>query len=152
MRPIMKPIFVIAAAGYLLILMTGCTTAILVTGLSNAPSGVSYASGYGSKVYSYQIVRYEDAVEAAVRAAKTLALENKYKDVRKTRAELSYIDEKDCAIDIIIERRSAKTTFIQVDAGFFGSRGISRLMLLQILDEIGEAGDFLEDWSNKDVE
>ena len=152
MRGIMKPLFVFAAAGYLLILMTGCTTATLVTGLSSAPSGVSYASGYGSKVYSYQIVRYEDAVEAALRAAETLAFENKFKDIKETRAELRYIDEKDEVIDILIERHSAKTTFIQVDAGFFGSKGMSRLMLLQILDEIGEAGDFLEDWSNKDVE
>jgi hypothetical protein len=135
-----------------LIFMTGCTTATLVTGLSNAPSGVSYASGYGSKVYSYQIVRYEDAVEAALRAAETLAFENKFKDIKETRAELRYVDEKDCVIDILIERRSVRTTFIQVDVGFFGSRGMSRLMLLQILDEIGEAGDFLEDWSNKDVE
>jgi hypothetical protein len=132
--------------------MTGCTTATLVTGLSSAPSGVSYASGYGSKVYSYQIVRYEDAVEAALRAAETLAFENKYKDVKEIRAELRYIDEKDCVLDILIERRSVKTTFIQVDVGFFGSRGMSRLMLLQILDEIGKAEDFMEDWSNKDVE
>jgi hypothetical protein len=133
----MKSIFVIAAAGYLLILITGCTTATLVTGLSSAPSGVSYASGYGSKVYSYQIVRYEDAVEAALRAAETLAFKNKFKDIKETRAELRYIDEKDCVIHILIERRSAKTTFIQVDVGFFGSKGMSRLMLLQILDEIG---------------
>jgi hypothetical protein len=152
MRIKRKTICVFAAAGYLLIFMTGCTTATLVTGLSSAPSGVSYGSGYGSKVYSYQIVRYEDAVEAALRAAETLAFENKYKDVKETRAELRYIDEKDAVIDILIDRRSAKTTFIQVDAGFFGPKGMSRLMLLQILDEIGEAGDFLEDWSNYDVE
>ena len=152
MRIRMKSIFVIAAAGYLLILVTGCTTATLVTGLSSAPSGVSYASGFGSKVYSYQIVRYEDAVEATLRAAETLALENKFKDIKENHTQLRYIDEKDCVIDILIERRTAKTTFIQVDAGYLGSRGMSRLMLLQILDEIGEAGNFLEDWSNKDVE
>jgi len=152
MRIRMKSIFVIAAAGYLLILVTGCTTATLVTGLSSAPSGVSYASGLGSKVYSYQIVRYEDAVEATLRAAETLALENKFKDIKENYTQMHYIDEKDCVIDILIERRTAKTTFIQVGAGYFGSRGMSRLMLLQILDEIGEAGNFLEDWSNKDVE
>jgi hypothetical protein len=148
MRTKYNSIFLCAAAGYLLILITGCTTATLVTGLSSAPSGVSYGSGFGSKVYSYQIVQYEDAVEAVLRTAETLALENKYKDVKETRAELRYIDEKDEAIDILIERRTAKTTFIQVDVGFFGSKGMSRLMLLQILDEIGEAGNFLEDWSN----
>jgi hypothetical protein len=152
MRTKFNSIFLFASACIFLIFMTGCTTATLVTGLTSAPSGVSYGSGYGSKVYSYQIVRYEDAVEAALRSAKTLAYENKYKDVKETHAELRYIDEKDQVIDILIERRSAKTTFIQVDAGFFGPKGMSRLMLLQILDEIGEAGDFLEDWSSKDAE
>lgn len=152
MRTKFNLIRLFASTCIFLIFMTGCTTATLVTGLSSAPSGVSYASGYGSKVYSYQIVRYEDAVEAALRAAETLAFENKYKDVKEIRAELRYIDEKDCVLDILIERRSVRTTFIQVDVGFFGSRGMSRLMLLQILDEIGKAEDFLEDWSNKDVE
>jgi hypothetical protein len=148
MRTKFNSILLFATACIFTIFMTGCTSATLVTGLSSAPSGVSYGSGYGSKVNSYQIVRYEDAVEAALRAAAALALEKKYKDVKETRAELRYIDEKDEVIDIVIERRSAKTTFIQVDAGFFGPKGMSRLMLLQILDEIGEAGDFLEDWSN----
>ena len=132
--------------------MTGCTTATLITGLSSAPSGVSYASGLGSKVRSYQIVRYEDVVEATLRAAKTLSLEEKSKSINEDRTELSYIDDKEQAINIRIERRTATTTLIQVDVGFFGSRGMSRLMLLQILDEIEEAGDFLEDWSNKDVD
>ncbi|UCG07131.1 MAG: DUF3568 family protein [Desulfobacterales bacterium] len=148
MRTKFNSIVLFATTCFFLIMITGCTTATLLTGLSSAPSGVSYASGFGSTVYSYQIVEYEDAVEAALRAAETLALENKYKDVKGTRADLRYIDEKDGVIDILVERRTAKTTFIQVDAGFFGSKGMSRLMLLQILDEIGEAGDFIEDWSN----
>ncbi len=148
MRTKFNSIVLFATTCFFLIMITGCTTATLLTGLSSAPSGVSYASGFGSTVYSYQIVEYEDAVEAALRAAETLALENKYKDVKGTRADLRYIDEKEGVIDILVERRTAKTTFIQVDAGFFGSKGMSRLMLLQILDEIGEAGDFIEDWSN----
>jgi hypothetical protein len=61
---------------------------------------------------------------------------------------LRYIDEKDGVVDILIERRTASTTLIQVDAGYLGSRGISRLMLLQILEEIGQAGDFPEYGSN----
>ncbi len=148
MRTKFNSIVLFATTCFFLIMITGCTTATLLTGLSSAPSGVSYASGFGSTVYSYQIVEYEDAVEAALRAAETLALENKNKDVKGTRADLRYIDEKEGVIDILVERRTAKTTFIQVDAGFFGSKGMSRLMLLQILDEIGEAGDFIEDWSN----
>jgi hypothetical protein len=130
--------------------LTACTTATLITGMSTAPSGVSYASGLGSKVRSYQIVRYENTVEAAQRAADTLTLENQEKDIQEGRAHLRYMDEKEVVIDILIERHTATLTFIQVDVGFFGPTGMSRLMLLQILDEIDEAGDFLEKWTIKD--
>ena len=123
--------------------INGCTTATLISGMSAAPSGVSHASGPGSKVNSYQIVRYEDAVKATLRAADTLSLENRKKDINENRAELRYIDEKEQVIDIILERLTATITYITVDAGFFGAKGMTRLMLLQILNEIEEAGDYL---------
>jgi hypothetical protein len=150
MHKIIKTIFLIGTLYVFLTPITACTTATLITGMSAAPSGVSSASGLGTKVRSYQIVRYEDAVEAAQRAADTLALENQEKDIKEDRAHLRYMDEKEEVIDILIERRTATITFIQVDAGFFGPKGMSRLMLLQILDEIEEAGDFLEKWTIKE--
>jgi len=118
--------------------------------MSAAPSGVSSANALGTKVRSYQIVRYEDAVEAAQRAAGTLTLENQKKDIKEGHAHLRYTDERQEVIDILIERRTTTITFIQVDVGFFGTAGMSRLILLQILDEIEEAGDFLERWIIKD--
>jgi hypothetical protein len=150
MRKMINTILLISAVCFFLITTTACTTATLITGMSAAPSGVSSASGLGSKVRSYQLVRYEDAVEAAQRAADTLSLENQEKDIKEGRAHLRYMNEKEEVIDIIIERRTATITFIQVDVGFFGPTGMSRLMLLQILDEIEEAGDFLEKWTIKD--
>ena len=145
-----KHLLLISAVCLFLTTITACTTATLITGMSAAPSGVSSASGLGSKVRSYQIVRYEDTVEAAQRAADTLTLENQVKDIQEGRAHLRYMDEKEVVIDILIERRTATITFIQVDVGFFGPAGMSRLMLLQILDEIEEVGDFLEKWTIKD--
>lgn len=144
-----RPIFLIAAACLLLTSSTGCTAATLISGLGAAPSGVSSSSGFGSKVQSYQIVHYDDAVKAALEAADTLALENTRKDIGENRAELRYIDEKQKVIDIVLERRTAATTFIQVDAGIFGPKGMTRLVLLQILNKIGEAGAYLEEWSRE---
>jgi hypothetical protein len=97
-------------------------------------------------------VRFEDAVEAAQNAANTLSLEIQKKDIQEERAHLRYKNEKKEAIDILVERNTATITFIQVDVGFFGPKVMSRLVLLQILDEIEEAGDFLEKWTNKDTD
>jgi hypothetical protein len=58
---------------------------------------------------------------------------------------LRYTDEKDQAVDIIIERRSATITTIQVDAGFSGPQGLTRLVLLQIIEELDKAGAKLDD-------
>ena len=131
---------------FLLTFFTGCTTATLISGMGATPSGVSSTSGSGSTVRSYQIVRFEDVVQAALKAAETLALENTKKDIQENRAELRYIDEKQHVINLLLERLTSTTTFIQVDAGLFGPEGMTRLVLLQILDAIDEAGDYLEEW------
>ena len=144
-----KPLILITALCFFSTSIIGCATATLVSGVSAAPSGVSSTSNFGSRVRSYQIVRYEDAVEATLNAADTLSLENQKKDIKEGRAHLRYMDEKEEVFDILIERRTDTTTFIQVDAGTFGSKGMTRLVLLQILDEIYEAGKYLEEWSNK---
>ena len=147
-----KHITLFGAICFILTTLTACTTATLITGMSSAPSGVSHTSGLGSRVKSYQFVRYDDAVEAAQRAADALSLENQAKDIKEGLARLRYKNEKEEVFDIAIERHTATITFIQVDAGFFGPKGMSRLMLLQILDEIEEAGDFLERWTIEDKE
>ena len=148
MHRMIKTTFLVATLCFFLTFITGCTTATLISGMGATPSGVSSTSGSGSTVRSYQIVRFEDAVKASLKAAETLALENTKKDIQENRAELRYIDEKQQIIDIFVERRTATITFLQVNAGFFGPGGMTRLVLLQILDEIDEAGDFLEEGSD----
>ena len=135
--------------GFVILCFTcACTTGTLITGASSAPSGVSHASGPGSMVISYQVVRFEDAVKATLRAAEALSLEKRKKEIKENQANLRYADEKNQAVDISIERRSATITAIQVNAGFFGPRGLTRLVLLQIIEEIDQAGAYLEDWTD----
>jgi hypothetical protein len=137
------------AIGIIVLCFTsGCTTGTLISGMSSAPSGISQTSGAGSRVISYQIAHYEDVVQGAIRAAEALSLENKKKDIRENRAELSYADGKGQIVDILIEGRSATITVIQVDAGFLGPKGFPRLVLLQIIEELDEAQVLLEDWSD----
>ena len=144
----LRLVTIIATGIILLCFASGCTTGTLITRASSAPSGVSHASGPGSKVISYQVVRFVDAVNCAVRAAEALSLEKTRKDIKDNRARLQYVDEKNQPVDIIIERRSATITTIQVNAGFFGPKGLTRLVLLQIIEELDQAGAHLEDWSD----
>ena len=148
MAPISKFASVIAIGAIFLCFSSGCTTGTLISGMSSASSGVSHTSGPGSKVVSYKIVPYEDAVKGTIRAAEALSLENKKKEIKESRAKLRYADEKDQVVDIIIERRTATITTIQADAGFFGPKGFSRLMLLQILKELNKTGVYPEDGSD----
>ena len=144
----LKLVTTIATGIILLCFTSGCTTGTLITGASSAPSGVSHTSGPGSEVISYQVVRFEDAVKASIRAAETLSLENLREDIKEDRAELRYVDERNQDVDITIERRSATITTIQVNAGSFGPRGLTRLVLLQIIEELDQAGAHLEDWTD----
>lgn len=139
---------IIMAGAIFLSFSSGCTPGVLISGMSSAQSGVSHAIGPGSKVISYQIVNFENAVQATIRAAEVLALENKKTDIRESQAEFRYADEKDQNIDIIIVRRSATMASIEVDAGFFGPGGLTRLVLLQIIKELDQAKTPPEDRSD----
>ena len=148
MASISKSTSILAIGAIFVCFSSGCTTGTLISGMGSAPSGVSHASGPGSKVTSYQFIHYEDAVKGTIRAAEALSLENKKKEIEENRAELSYADEKDQVVDIIIERRTATITTIQANAGFFGPKGFSRLMLLQILNELDKAGVYPQEGSD----
>ena len=53
--------------------------------------------------------------------------------------------KKNQTVDIVIERRSATITTIQVNAGTFGPKALTRLVLLQIIEELDQAGAHLEE-------
>ena len=148
MVSILKFALTISIGVIILCFIGACTTGTLITGASSAPSGVSHASGPGSEVISFQVVRFEDAVKSTLRAAEALSLEKTRADIKDNRAELQYTDEKDQTVDIVIERRSKTITTIQVNAGTFGPRGLTRLVLLQIIEELDQAGAHLEDWKD----
>jgi hypothetical protein len=138
-----KPQLILAAI--LLVCFSGCASAVVVSGLSTAPSGVSLARGFGSKVISFLIVDYEDSVQATRRAAKALSLQTLKETIGEARSLFRYQDDKGEDILIEVERRTETVTSISVDAGSFSSEGMTRLVLRQIIDELTDAGDLLED-------
>ncbi len=128
---------------------SGCVSAApaLAAGATAASAGVSILT-YG-KYASYEMVRFDDAVAATRRAADALHLKLR-KEIpdRKDRwIRLIYRDDLGQDLNVKIERRSETVSGILIDVGRFGRAGMGALLQQQILDELAEAGAYLETWS-----
>ena len=126
------------------IVTNGCTSTLIVGGMSSASSGATSVSGSGTKVESYQIADYKTVISATLQAAKTLALNVKKETIDIDQASFRFSDNNDRTVDVTIEQRTETMTYIQVDSGWFGPLGMGRLLMRQILAELGASGDSLE--------
>ena len=127
------------------IVTNGCTSTLIVGGMSAASSGTTSVSGFGTKVESYQIADYKTVISATLQAAKTLALNVKKETIVIDRASFRFSDNNDRTVDVTIEQRTETMTYIQVDSGWFGPLGMGRLLMRQILAELEASGQSLED-------
>jgi len=127
------------------IVTSGCTSTLIVGGVSSASSGATSVSGSGTKVESYQIADFKTVISATLQAAKTLALNVKEETIDIDRASFRFSDNNDRTVDVILEQRTATMTYIKVDSGWFGPFGMGRLLMRQILAEIGASGDSHKD-------
>ena len=119
------------------IVTSGCTSTLIVSGVSSASSGATSVSGSGTKIESYQIADYKTVISATLQAAKTLALNVKKETIDIDRASFQFSDNNDRTVDVILEQRTATMTYIEVDSGWFGPVGMGRLLMRKILVEIG---------------
>jgi hypothetical protein len=126
------------------IVINGCTTPLIVGGMSTASSGATSVSGSGTKVESYQIADYKTVISATLQAAETLALNVKKESIDIDQASFRFSDNNDRTVDVTIEQRTETMTYIQVDSGWFGPLGMGRLLMRQILAELEASGDSLE--------
>ncbi len=126
------------------IVINGCTTPLIVGGMSTASSGATSVSGSGTKVESYQIADYKTVISATLQAAETLALNVKKETIDIDQASFRFADNNDRTVDVTIEQRTETMTYIQVDSGWFGPLGMGRLLMRQILAELEASGDSLE--------
>lgn len=114
-----------------------CVVGSAVTvGAGAAEAGVTRFEMGG--VTRFEIARYEDVIKASRLAAENLSLDLKEEKVEENRASFSYLDDKDQKIDLLIERRTDTITYIKVDVGIFGPKGLGLLTLNQILNVLAE--------------
>jgi len=131
-------------------ILSGCMAPLAIQAVGGAAGEVApRASQYrgAGKGESYFIARYEDVIQAVLKAAEALSLELKEKKVDQDRASFEYFGGKENKISLLIERRTKTITSILFDVGWTGSIAFGRLMDRQITDELDDAGAFLVDWT-----
>jgi len=121
----------------------GCTACIVssaaTVGAGAADAGVTnFEMG---RVTRFEVAPYEDVIEASRRATEELSLDLDKEKLEEDRASSSYLDDKDQRIDLLIERRTETITYIKVDVGIFGPKGLGLLVLNKILIELAQHGD-----------
>ena len=139
-----QPIYIFLTLIGLVLICNGCTTSLLVSSATAAPSGATHMSGSGGTIESYQAVTFEDTITATRAAAEILSLEVKQEQVDADRVSFQYADNGDRRVNIVIEQRTATLTYLKVTTGMFGDHGLGRILTRQILLEISDAGDLLE--------
>jgi hypothetical protein len=126
-----------------------CLGPSATVGSSAGEAGVSrYENG---KVKSYELAHYQDVVEATRRAGEVLSLKLQKKTTNAEQATFYYIDDKDEKVKVTIEPRTDTLTHIEIDVGFFGSKGLALVLINQIINEIKREGKYIDEWKHQKV-
>jgi len=116
-------------------------------GSSAGQAGISrYETG---RVKSLELARYEDVVEATRRAGEAISLELLKEATETDQTTLYYIAGKNEKVEVLIERQTPTLTYVQIDVGLFGSKGLALVMINQIIYEISSKGGYLQGWSHQ---
>jgi len=125
--------------------LCGCTAPLALQGLSSATPIAFNATGRGEGDSSW-FARYEDVIQATLRAGKALSLKLDKKEIGKDQTVFQYFDGKGNELHVFIERRTETVTYARFSVGLFGSKTMGQLMVRQIIFEMTEAGAFLREW------
>lgn len=126
----------------------GCATAVpIVAGAAGSTPVVGQYLDQG-EADSFWIARYDDVVQATLRAGETLSLELDHEETGEDHTELHFSDDHDQEIVLIIERRTESVTRVHFDAGSQEFAGFARLLAQQIIQELRNADAFLVNWSD----
>ena len=129
----------------LLMSLYGCTAGLAMQGLNSGAPVAFNATGRG-KGDSAWFARYDDVVQATLRAGEKLSFQLKNKNTGKDRSDFNFVDDKGAKLEISIVRRTETLAWAHFNVGLLGSTSIGRLMARQIIVEVAEAKDFLRDW------
>ena len=140
-----KSVLLASVVCLLLTLLSGCTAPLALPGL-NGTTPVAFNSTGSGKGDSSWHARYDEVVQATLRAGQALSLKLENKEIGKDQTVFKYSDEKGKKLGVLIERRTETVTYARFSVGLFGSRAIGHLMVRQIIFEMEEEGKFLRDW------
>jgi hypothetical protein len=138
---------VVTPALFFLLFMSlcGCTAGLAMQGLSSGSPVAFNATGRG-KGDSAWFARYDDVVQATLRAGEKLSFKLEKKNIGKDQSDFKFVDAKGKKLEMLIERRTESLTWARFNVGLLGSTSIGRLMARQIIVEVAGAKDFLRDW------
>ncbi|MCG6918640.1 MAG: DUF3568 domain-containing protein [Deltaproteobacteria bacterium] len=123
-----------------------CLGPSATVGSSAGEAGISrYDNG---KVKSYELAHYQDVVEATRRAGEALSLKLQKETSNAEQSTFYYIDDKNEKVKVTIEPLTDTLTHIEIDVGFFGSKGLALVVINQITHEIASAGKYLQEWKH----
>jgi hypothetical protein len=125
--------------------LCGCAGPLAMQGLSSTTPVAFNSTGRGKGDSSW-LARYDDVVQATLRAGEVLSLKLEKKEIGEDQTIFQYIDNKGNKLDILIERRTETMTYAHFSVGLLGSKSMGQLMVRQIIDEMNTEGKFLRNW------
>lgn len=134
-------------AGLMMLLpvaLCGCTVAAAGAAMGAAQSGATIMKR--GRVTTVVLAEYEAVLEAVEGARGVLELDIRRVVEQDERVAFFYEEAGGGKMSVHVARRTGTITSIVIDVGSFGRADVSRLMYLQVIDELEDAGAFLEDW------
>ena len=122
--------------------LCGCAAPLALQGLGSATPVAFNATGMGEGDSAW-LVRYDDVVQATLRAGEVLSLNLEKKEIGEDQTVFQYMDGKGKKMNILIERRTETMTYARFSVGLFGSKSMGQLMVRQIILEVKAEGKFI---------
>lgn len=126
------------------LMLPGCTAAAAGVVFGAAESGSAMIKK--GKVSAVVLAREADVRSAVERAGGVLSLESRRVEEQAERTAYFYDEAEGGRVSVYVSRRTDSVTSLIVDVGSFGRPDMARLMYLQVMDELEDAGAFLEEW------
>ena len=131
--------------------LCGCAAPLALQGLGSATPVAFNATGMGTGDSAW-LARYDDVVQATLRAGEVLSLNLEKKEIGEGQTVFRYMDGMGKKMDILIERRTETMTYARFSVGLFGSKSMGQLMVRQIIFEVNAEGKFIRDWHPVEVD
>jgi hypothetical protein len=145
-RVVLRAVFCLLLTG-----LCGCAAPLALQGLGSATPVAFNATGMGTGDSAW-LARYDDVVQATLRAGEVLSLNLEKKEIGEGQTVFRYIDGMGKKMDILIERRTETMTYARFSVGLFGSKSMGQLMVRQIIFEVNAEGKFIRDWHPVEVD